>query len=108
MKKTQKIFFRVVGITVILSILCAPLTNAVSTPVAGRSYRERTLLLNRIGISAEYDEKAFITRGDFTVLALQAMGSKLWYSILILPSIPDLPPCFQGLLAFSLLFFSKI
>lgn len=74
MKKTQKIFFRVVGITVILSILCAPLTNAVSTPVAGRSYRERTLLLNRIGISAEYDEKAFITRGDFTVLALQAMG----------------------------------
>ena len=44
MKKTQKIFFRVVGITVILSVLCAPLTNAVSTPVAGRSYRERTLL----------------------------------------------------------------
>lgn len=30
-------------------------------------------LLNRIGISAVYDENALITRGDFTVLAVQAL-----------------------------------
>ena len=36
-----------------------------------------TTLLNRLGISAVYNENALITRGDFTALAVQSLGISL-------------------------------
>lgn len=75
MKKVQSICCKVVSCFTIFAAMLTGTVNAVSTPVSGWNNSDRTLLLNRIGISAVYDENAYITRGDFTVLAVQAMDA---------------------------------
>lgn len=75
-KKTRKLSAKIIALFVMMTM--------TFTLVAGMtvSYAENTtvsgyeLLLNRIGISAEYDENAYITRGDFTVMAVQAFKAE--------------------------------
>lgn len=57
---------------------CLSLNVGAAEKLAAGDKKEKSeLLLNRIGISTVYDEDAYITRGDFTVLAIQATGCAL-------------------------------
>jgi len=71
-KMIRKVSSKIIVLIVImtLSLAVMPGTGVIYSKAEGVSGYE--LLLNRIGISAEYDEDAYITRGDFTVLVVQA------------------------------------
>lgn len=76
MKKTRKISSRIIAILVVLMISLAIVPGVSMASSETKNISGYELLLNRIGISAEYDENAYITRGDFAVLAVQAFKAE--------------------------------
>ena len=62
------------ALIIIVSIILCMLVPAGAMAADRIMQAEYEMLLNRIGVSAKYDENAFITRGDFTALAVQTLG----------------------------------
>lgn len=78
-KKTRKISSKVIALVVMMIISIALIPGGSTAYAKTESVSGYELLLNRIGISAEYDENAYITRGDFAVLAVQAFKAEPYY-----------------------------
>ncbi len=55
-------------------MLCGCLAHAAESPAELKDFNPE-VLLNRMGISAVFNEDAYITRGDFAILAVQASGN---------------------------------
>ncbi len=71
-KKTRNISSKIIALVVMITMSFTLVVNVNTTYAETKKVSGYELLLNRIGISAVYDENSYITRGDFAVLAVQA------------------------------------
>ncbi len=75
-KRIEKVLSKIIVLIVIMMITLTIVPGAGVIYSKAESVSGYELLLNRIGISAEYDEDSYITRGDFAVLAVQALKAE--------------------------------
>ena len=78
-KKSRKNSSRIIALIVMITIAITIVTGVGSVHAETKTVSGYELLLNRIGISAEYDESAYITRGDFAVMAVQAFKAEPYH-----------------------------
>lgn len=72
--KSKKFISKLFSLTCIMTLLVTFLVCPVASSSETTEPFDYALFLNRMGISAIWDEDSFITRGDFTVLAVQTLN----------------------------------
>lgn len=73
----KKVINVILSMCIFMTSLISPNLSASAKSVVHKGKEGTELLLNRLGVNVVYDEEAYMTRGDFTVLAVQAMDYTL-------------------------------